>query len=45
MSSYTDFLKRTGQAPSMASMSDNEIHDFIQQNIRQYASDERDWKW
>src|SRR5262245_12658666 len=41
VTSYADFLKRTGQAPETAAMTENEIHDFIQQNIREYATERK----
>ena len=39
--SYMDYLRRTGSDSSTGAMTDNEIRDFILQNVREYASDRK----
>lgn len=36
---YGDFLKRTGGSEKITAMTENEVRDFLQQNIREYAKD------
>jgi Flp pilus assembly protein TadB len=41
INAYVDLLKRTGATPETAGMTENEVRDFIQRNIREYASERK----